>query len=47
LISSKIMNIGRYMTITMPPTLLPMTTIMGGSMIVVVVALAVASTSDS
>jgi hypothetical protein len=40
------MNFGRYMTITMPPTMLPTTAIMGGSMIVVVGALKVASTSD-
>jgi hypothetical protein len=41
------MNIGRYVTITMPPTMLPTATILGGSMIVVVGALTVASTSDS
>ncbi len=45
-ISSKILNIGRYMEITMPPTMPPTTTIIRGSMIEVS-AFTAASTSDS
>jgi hypothetical protein len=43
--SSKILNIGRYMATMMPPTMPPTTTIMSGSMIEVS-ALTAASTSD-
>ena len=45
-ISSKILNIGRYIATMMPPTMPPTTTIIRGS-IMEVSALTAASTSDS